>query len=175
MVCVMMFVVCNIAVAVIALDSLVLTMARQKLIEAYRDPNAVLSRHKHNELHSALTPIFTNKHSKWHQVSFFYLYLRLPGAKINAANQFELQPPPGDVISDLRFAPESNKLLVASWDKCLYVYEIENGQGRLADKFEHRAAVLNTCFGENDNVAFTAGLDWQVKKYAPLLTTTFIL
>lgn len=94
---------------------------------------------------------------------------------MNAANQFELQPPPGDVISDLRFAPESNKLLVASWDKNLYVYEIENGEGRLVDRFEQRAAVLNTCFGENDNVAFTVGLDWQVKKYAPRPTTSRIL
>lgn len=156
------------AVAVIAVDSLVLTMARQKLIEAYRHHSAVLSRRKHNELHSALTTIVTNKHSKWRQVRFFNPYLVLSGANFNAASQFELQPPPGDVISDLRFAPESNKLLVASWDKNLYVYEIENGQGRLLNKFEHRAAVLNTCFGENDNVAFTAGLDWQVKKYRPL-------
>lgn len=78
------------------------------------------------------------------------------------------------MISDLRFAPESNKLLVASWDKNLYIYEIENGAGSLVRKYEHRAAVLNTCFGENDNVAFTAGLDWQVKKYAPPLITACI-
>lgn len=75
------------------------------------------------------------------------------------------------MISDLRFAPESNKLLVASWDKNLYLYEIENGAGNLIRKYEHRAAVLNTCFGESDNVAYTAGLDWQVKKYAPPLIT----
>lgn len=85
---------------------------------------------------------------------------------MSTANQFELNPAPEDVISDLRFAPESNKLLVASWDKSLYLYEIENGAGDLKRKYEHRAAVLNACFGENDNVAFTAGLDWQVKKYA---------
>jgi cell cycle arrest protein BUB3 len=73
------------------------------------------------------------------------------------------------VISAVRFAPESpNRLLVSSWDKYLYLYEIEggeNGSATLVEKFEHRAPVLDVCFGASDDEAFTAGMDWQVKRY----------
>lgn len=80
-------------------------------------------------------------------------------------NQFEVTMVPQDVISAARFAPDSpNRLLVSSWDKFVYLYEIENGAEKVLQKFEHRAPVLDVCFGVNDNVAYTAGLDWQVKK-----------
>lgn len=32
------------------------------------------------------------------------------------------------------------------------------------NKFEHRAPVIDTCFGASDDEAFTAGMDWQVKR-----------
>jgi cell cycle arrest protein BUB3 len=60
-------------------------------------------------------------------------------------------------------------LLVSSWDKFVYLYNIHNGDegvGALIKKYEHRAPVLDVCFGANDNEAFSAGMDWQVKKYA---------
>lgn len=72
------------------------------------------------------------------------------------------------MISAVRFAPEApNRLLVSSWDKNLYLYEVDNGAGHQLQKYEHRAPVLDVCFGENDDIAYTAGLDWQVKKYVP--------
>jgi len=40
----------------------------------------------------------------------------------------------------------------------------EEEGGKLIEKFEHRAPVLDVCFGADDNEAFTAGMDWQVKK-----------
>ncbi|KAJ5916797.1 Mitotic checkpoint protein BUB3.2 [Penicillium tannophilum] len=88
-----------------------------------------------------------------------------------ASNQFTLASPPTDAISALKFSPEpdSTRIVVSSWDKNVYVYDLrdENGQvgeGKLLQKFEHRAPVLDVCFGENENEIYTAGLDWDVRK-----------
>ena len=56
---------------------------------------------------------------------------------------------------------------MASWDKHVYLYDTSDQEagGKLIEKYEHRAPVLDVCFGANDNEAFTAGADWQVKKY----------
>ncbi|KAK7754134.1 mitotic spindle checkpoint protein Bub3 [Diatrype stigma] len=89
------------------------------------------------------------------------------------ASQFELAQPPNDAISSLVFAPESPaRLLVSSWDKNVYLYDTqgetegegEAGHGLLIRTFEHRAPVMDVCFGSNDNEAFSAGMDWQVKR-----------
>ncbi|PSS16605.1 hypothetical protein M430DRAFT_66961 [Amorphotheca resinae ATCC 22711] len=83
------------------------------------------------------------------------------------AIQFELSNPPTDAVSSLQFAPNSpTRLLVSSWDKHVYLYEThgEEAGGRLIEKYEHRAPVLDVCFGADDNEAFSAGMDWQVKR-----------
>ena len=74
--------------------------------------------------------------------------------------------PPTDAISALQFAPTSLQLLVASWDKHIYLYDTSMNGGRLLNKFEHRAPVLDVCFGEDDNTAYTVGLDWDVRRFA---------
>jgi mRNA export factor len=58
-----------------------------------------------------------------------------------------LNQPPEDGISDLRFSPASDHLAVASWDKKVRIYEI-NDQGQSEGKalFEHEAPVLNCCW-----------------------------
>ena len=59
--------------------------------------------------------------------------------------------------------------MVSSWDRSAYLYEIgASGQSSCAllAKFEHRAPVLDVCFGKDDNEIFTAGLDWDVNKSA---------
>lgn len=76
--------------------------------------------------------------------------------------------PPNDAISALVFAPDApNRLLVSSWDKSVYLYEITNGteEAILLKTFEHRAPVLDVCFGANQDEAFTAGMDRQVKRF----------
>ncbi|KEZ41198.1 Mitotic checkpoint protein BUB3 [Scedosporium apiospermum] len=80
------------------------------------------------------------------------------------AIQYELSPPPADAVSALSFAPNSSRLLAASWDKHVHLYDVkgEDGQGTLLRKFEHRAPVLDVCFGGSDDEAFSAGMDWQV-------------
>jgi cell cycle arrest protein BUB3 len=86
------------------------------------------------------------------------------------ATQFEVAQPPNDAISSLAFAPgQSNRLLASSWDKNVYLYEVaEDGEeATLIRQFEHRAPVLDVCFGATDDEAFTAGMDWQVKRCEP--------
>lgn len=70
-------------------------------------------------------------------------------------------------MSALRFSPHagSHKFAVASWDKYLYLYELsDNKQCTLLNKFEHRAPVLDVCFGKDDNEIYTACLDWDVRR-----------
>lgn len=75
--------------------------------------------------------------------------------------------PPTDAISALKFSPypNSNKLVVASWDKNVYLYELsEAKECKQLAKYEHRAPVLDVCFGANDDEIYTACLDWDVRK-----------
>ncbi|KAK3352960.1 WD40-repeat-containing domain protein [Lasiosphaeria hispida] len=83
------------------------------------------------------------------------------------ATQFEVAQPPNDAISALVFAPDApNRLLVSSWDKNVYLYEVVDGaeEANLVKTYEHRAPVLDVCFGANQGEAFTAGLDRLVKR-----------
>lgn len=84
-----------------------------------------------------------------------------------AATHYELAQPPTDAISAIAFAPQSpTRLLVASWDRNVYQYDLaggENAAKRVAS-FEHRAPVLDVCFGAGDDEAFSGGADWQVKR-----------
>ncbi len=87
-----------------------------------------------------------------------------------AAAQFEAAQPPNDAISALVFAPGASKrLLVSSWDKNVYLYEVVNGseEANLVGTFEHRAPVLDVCFGASPDEAYTAGMDRQVKRSVP--------
>ena len=77
--------------------------------------------------------------------------------------QYELVNPPTDAISAIQFAPTSLRLLVASWDKHVYLYD--TSRNAQIDKFEHRAPVLDVCWGANDEEAYTGGLDWDVRRY----------
>lgn len=78
-----------------------------------------------------------------------------------------MSSPPSDAISALAFSPhaESLRFAVASWDKSVYVYEIQEDKTiNQVTKIEHQAPVLDVCFGKNDNELYTACLDWDVRK-----------
>ncbi|KAJ9669475.1 mitotic spindle checkpoint protein Bub3 [Coniosporium apollinis] len=83
-----------------------------------------------------------------------------------SSNQHELAEPPSDAISALKFAPNSSsRLLVSSWDRHVYLYDEHEGQpNQLVRKFEHRAPVLDVCFGKDDDEAYSVGLDWDVRR-----------
>ena len=76
----------------------------------------------------------------------------------------ELAQPPTDAISSLQFAPTSLRLLVASWDKRVYLYEHSDSDWQLVRTYEHRAPVLDVCFGDGENDAYTTGLDLDVRQ-----------
>ncbi|KAL9000098.1 MAG: hypothetical protein Q9169_001173 [Polycauliona sp. 2 TL-2023] len=78
--------------------------------------------------------------------------------------QYELSDPPSDAVSAIKFAPASLQLLVASWDKNVYLYDTSDNGGRLLRTYQHRAPVLDVCFGDNDEDAYTVGLDWDVRR-----------
>ena len=78
--------------------------------------------------------------------------------------QFELTEPPTDAISAVKFAPSSPHLLVSSWDKHLYLYSLGDASGRLVQKYEHRAPVLDACWGGSEDELFSGGLDWDVRR-----------
>ena len=91
--------------------------------------------------------------------------IRADGTHPLAATQFEAAQPPNDAISALSFAPDSSsRLLVSSWDKHVYLYNVAEETADLVRTFEHRAPVLDVCFGATADEAYTAGMDWQVKR-----------
>ncbi|KAF7154971.1 hypothetical protein CNMCM5623_003229 [Aspergillus felis] len=99
-----------------------------------------------------------------------------------ASNQFTVANPPTDAISALKFSPDPNstRIVVSSWDKNVYLYDLRDengnvGEGKLLQKFEHRAPVLDACFGENEDVIYTAGLDWDVRKIDVTSSTQTVL
>ncbi|KAL6719327.1 mitotic spindle checkpoint protein Bub3 [Lecanora helva] len=89
--------------------------------------------------------------------------------------QYELASPPSDAISAIQFAPTSLRLLVASWDKCVYHYDTSVHGGRLLGKHEHRAPVLDVCFGEDEDTAYSVGLDWDVRRISLSTSTQSVL
>ncbi|KAF2200079.1 WD40 repeat-like protein [Delitschia confertaspora ATCC 74209] len=83
-----------------------------------------------------------------------------------SSHQFELAQNPTDAISAVKFAPNSpDRLLVSSWDRHVYLYKTKGEPGgELIRKYEHRAPVLDVCFGKDDNEAFSCGLDQDVRR-----------
>ncbi|MCJ1474736.1 hypothetical protein MMC13_003396 [Lambiella insularis] len=89
--------------------------------------------------------------------------------------QFELSDAPSDAISAIKFAPASLRLLVASWDKNVYLYELSGASSSLLQTFEHRAPVLDVCWGDSEEEAYSVGLDWDVRKIDLKQGTQYIL
>ena len=60
-----------------------------------------------------------------------------------------LSNPPEDGISDLAFCPTAEYLAVASWDKKVRIYEINQSGGSEGKAlFEHEAPVLACCWSK---------------------------
>ncbi|KAJ5136407.1 Mitotic checkpoint protein BUB3.2 [Penicillium atrosanguineum] len=72
-----------------------------------------------------------------------------------SSNQFTVASPPTDAISALKFPPDPNSTRIVNGTV---------GEGKLLQKFEHRAPVLDVCFGDNENMIYTAGLGWDIRK-----------
>ncbi|KAL9057896.1 MAG: hypothetical protein Q9162_002023 [Coniocarpon cinnabarinum] len=84
-----------------------------------------------------------------------------------ASNQQDLSPPPGDAISSVAFHPTNpDHLLVTSWDRYLYHYDLTASSGsQLQSRVEHRAPILSCAWHSSDSppTAYTVGLDYDVR------------
>ncbi len=57
--------------------------------------------------------------------------------------------PPEDSISDLVFSPVADYLAVASWDKKVRIYEVDqNGNTQGKALFDHEGPVLSCCWSK---------------------------
>ncbi|KAG5522432.1 hypothetical protein RHGRI_034569 [Rhododendron griersonianum] len=76
--------------------------------------------------------------------------------------RLKFEKPIRDAISRIRFAPESNNLLISSWDSSLRLYDVDSFTLRV--EVPSDAALLDCCF-QNESVAFTACSDCCVRRY----------
>eukprot|EP00290_Baffinella_frigidus_P057119 CAMPEP_0180360796 /NCGR_PEP_ID=MMETSP0989-20121125/12197_1 /TAXON_ID=697907 /ORGANISM="non described non described, Strain CCMP2293" /LENGTH=302 /DNA_ID=CAMNT_0022352217 /DNA_START=46 /DNA_END=954 /DNA_ORIENTATION=- len=80
-----------------------------------------------------------------------------------SGGQSELADPPKDGISAMIFAPEHNLLLVSSWNTEVRMYDVLMNAKRAT--YTHKAAVLDCCWGVDQNRCFSGGVDRVVKTY----------
>lgn len=66
---------------------------------------------------------------------------------------------PDDGISDLAFSPKSDHLAVASWDKKVRIYEINNGMSTGVAAIECEAPVLGCCWSADGTKVVAVGAD----------------
>ncbi|AES96908.2 putative transcription factor WD40-like family [Medicago truncatula] len=74
-----------------------------------------------------------------------------------------LSIPIGDAISRIQFGPNSNNLLISSWDTNLRLYDFDASVVRLEANSE--ASLLDCCFSEDDSVAFSVASDGFIRRY----------
>lgn len=65
--------------------------------------------------------------------------------------------PPDDGITQAVFGNASDMLLASSWDKSVRLYDARSNAFRY--KYEHKGAVMDVCFNEDDSKAFSGGVD----------------
>ncbi|CAK9177338.1 unnamed protein product [Ilex paraguariensis] len=73
----------------------------------------------------------------------------------------KFEKPIRDSISRIRFAPQSNNLLISSWDASLRLYDVGSYNLRLETPTE--AALLDCCFPQ-ESVAFTTDSDGYIRR-----------
>lgn len=78
-------------------------------------------------------------------------------------NEFQLNNPPSDGISAVKFAPQSSQfILVSSWDCSVRLYDVIANHMRM--QYQHSAPVLDCCFQDAVH-AFSGGVDNTIKAF----------
>ncbi|ONK80194.1 uncharacterized protein A4U43_C01F14940 [Asparagus officinalis] len=77
-------------------------------------------------------------------------------------SRLDLKKPIEDSISKIRFAPNSNNLLISSWDSILRLYDVDGSVMRFEAQSE--GALLDCCF-QDEFTALSAGSDGCVRRY----------
>ena len=81
---------------------------------------------------------------------------------LTAGSEVELTSPPKDGISSVNFGSNSDFLISSSWDAHLYLHDTTGNQ--LKGKIPFDGALLDCCFGKDDSMAYTGGLNRQVSQ-----------
>ncbi|KAK3114006.1 mitotic spindle checkpoint protein Bub3 [Teratosphaeriaceae sp. CCFEE 6253] len=88
-----------------------------------------------------------------------------------SGTQYDLDSPPTDAISALRFSPSGRTLAVSSWDRTISLYRsVPESTGDAppftfsGTRIRCRAPVLDVCWGADDETLFAVGLDWDVRQ-----------
>ncbi|KAI8528531.1 hypothetical protein RHMOL_Rhmol12G0155600 [Rhododendron molle] len=89
-------------------------------------------------------------------------WAKKPPEKEMKGTCLKFEKPIRDAISRIRFAPESNNILISSWDSSLRLYDVDSFTLRVEVPSE--AALLDCCF-QNESVAFTACSDCCIRRY----------
>jgi len=75
---------------------------------------------------------------------------------------FEVNDPPSDGITRVKFLNHSNRLLVSSWDKSVTLHDINAPKTSLLQSYEHKAGVLDVTTTDDDLHAFSGGCDYAL-------------
>lgn len=60
------------------------------------------------------------------------------------------------------FANRQNRLLASSWDRQVYLYNVNEHSSSFARKYEHKAAVLDSAFSSDDSKSFSGSIDGEL-------------
>ncbi|ETO19043.1 hypothetical protein RFI_18194 [Reticulomyxa filosa] len=102
-------------------------------------------------------------------------------AQTEVVAQFEIQNPPTDGITRVKFTKDGAHLLVSSWDKTVTLYNIdfENFSSKKVHSYDHKAGVLDCTLSQNSGTAYSGGCDNLVIRcdlssgsVSPLLSTS---
>jgi len=77
-------------------------------------------------------------------------------------HQFEISEPPTDGVSSVVFAHHKNHLLASSWDRKVYLYDVNNNVSQTLTSYEHKAAVLDCAFSDDDSAAYSGSIDGEL-------------
>ena len=79
-------------------------------------------------------------------------------------SEFQLNEPPTDAISSLKFSTKNSQyLLVSSWDSQVRLYDIDSN--RLKDSYNHSNHAVIDCSFIDTNRCCSGGLDNSLKAY----------
>ncbi|KAF7193717.1 Mitotic checkpoint protein BUB3.1 [Pseudocercospora fuligena] len=78
----------------------------------------------------------------------------------------ELENPPTDIITAVRFSPDSHKLLVSAWDSSIRLFA-DNDDGSYTNwtTIPTASPTLDVCWGSDDHTFYAVGLTQHVTRY----------
>jgi len=77
-------------------------------------------------------------------------------------SEIQLSTPPADGITNVVFGRHTpDSLLVSSWDNSVRLYNTT--QNVQVHQYQHKAAVLDVCFGRTDSQCFSGSVDRSVR------------